>query len=291
MRGRRLIALAVAVALAGLLAWVLLPPAAFAQVNRDNARCLRCHADQTGTVVANREEKSLRVTSATFNSSVHSLLDCTSCHPGFTASDHSADQTQGWWREATLHSCGNCHAGQFSMYSGSFHGKLVMDEQSTSAPTCGACHGSHAIINVDSPAFRPSILPMCEQCHGSRSQSYLDTYHGKAFILGNESTAVCTDCHGTHRILPRSDPASTISNEHIVATCAACHPGANRSFTTYQVHLDPSRPGKSFTAFTSWLIYTGYALLIGLVFAFGGVHSVLYFYRGWKEGAYRRVEH
>jgi hypothetical protein len=288
---RRLVALAVALTLAGLLAWALQPPAAFAQVNPDNVRCLRCHADQTGTVIANGKQKSLQVKPQIYNSSIHSLLDCTSCHPGFTASDHASDQTLGWWREATLRSCGNCHAGQFAMYSGSFHGRLVMDEKSTSAPTCGACHGSHGIINVTSSAFRPSILPMCEQCHGSRSQTYLDTYHGKAFVLGNRSTAVCTDCHGAHRILPQSDPASTISSQHIVGTCAKCHPGANKSFTTYQVHLDPSRPGSSFASFTTWLIYVGYALLIGVVFTFGGVHSVLYFYRGWKEGAYHRVDH
>jgi cytochrome c553 len=290
VRLRRILILAAAAAFSVVFALVLLPRAAFAEVNPDNARCLRCHADQAGTVSVNGRPKSLQVHPAVYDSSVHSLLDCTSCHPGFTAGDHTAGQTQGWWRQATLTSCGNCHAGQFAMYSGSFHGGLVMDEKSTAAPTCGACHGSHGIIGVTSPAFRPSILPMCQQCHGERSATYLDTYHGKAFLLGDRSAAVCTDCHGAHRILPQSNPASTISSRHIVATCAKCHPGANKSFTSYQVHLDPSRPGSSFASITTWLIYVAYGVLIAVVFTFGGVHSVLYFYRGWKEGAYRRVD-
>jgi hypothetical protein len=34
-----------------------------------------------------------------------------------------------------------------------------------------------------------------------------------------------------------------------------------------------------------------HALLIGVLFTLGGLHCVLYFYRGLKEGMYRRGKH
>ncbi len=284
MRHRRLLAFALAIALAALAAWAMIPGSAFAQTNPNNERCLRCHADASGTVSANGQQVSLAVPAHVYASSVHSQLDCTSCHPRFTAGQHTSAQTQGWWREATLDSCANCHATEALMYKGSFHGNLVLNEGATNAPTCGGCHGSHGIIKTDTRAFRVSILAMCGTCHGGREASYLDVYHGKAFKLGNDSAAVCTDCHGAHRILPASNPASLVSSQHIVATCARCHPGANRQFATYLVHVDPSSPRSSVTV---WLFYAAYFLLIAVIFTFGAVHSVMFFYRGRKEGMYR----
>jgi hypothetical protein len=282
---RRLLAFALAAALAALAAWAMLPREAFAQTNKDNERCLRCHADMSGTVSANGTHASLTVSPDVYGSSVHSLLDCTSCHPNFAAGEHSAAQTADWWRKATLESCANCHSSQSTMYEGSFHGSLVMNEGATNAPTCGGCHGSHGIMNTATREFRVAILDMCGRCHGGRAASYLDVYHGKAFKLGDNSAAVCTDCHGAHKILPASNPQSLASTEHIVATCAKCHPGANAQFATYLVHVDPSSPKSSITV---WLFYAAYFLLIAVIFTFGAVHSAMFFYRGRKEGMYRR---
>jgi hypothetical protein len=282
---RRLLVFAAAVALAALAAWVMLPGAAFAQTNPDNERCLSCHADMTGTVDANGKQASLQVSGDEYDHSMHSQLDCTSCHPDFTATEHSSEQTQGWWRKASLDSCSNCHASEAKMYEGSFHGNLVMNEGATNAPTCGGCHGSHGILDTGTRAFRVSILDMCGQCHGGHAASYLDVYHGKAFKLGDDSAAVCTDCHGAHRILPASNPDSLVSSRNIVGTCAKCHPGANKQFATYLVHVDPSSPRSSLTV---WLFYAAYFLLIAVIFTFGAVHSFMFFYRGRKEGMYRR---
>ena len=92
------------------------------------------------------------------------------------------------------------------MYDKSFHGNLVMNEGSKDAPACGDCHGSHGIIDPTSAEFRESIPEVCGRCHGEKSETYLDTYHGKSVLLGDISRAVCTDCHGYHEILPKSDP-------------------------------------------------------------------------------------
>lgn len=287
-RLRRILAFGLAVALAALLAWVMLPSSAFAQASDQNGRCLACHqrTDLGSTVVEGRAT-TLTIDTDAWGHSMHSRLDCTSCHLGFKAATHTPAETQGWLQTAKLDACANCHAREFTMYRGSFHGKLVM-RAGSGAPACADCHGSHAILNVTTAQFRRSILDMCGRCHGGRSSTYLDMYHGKAFKLGDTKAAVCTDCHGAHKILPACDPASLVSKQNIGGTCAGCHPGANANFATYEVHIDPSSPRSSFVV---WLFYATYVLLISVVFTFGAVHSVLYFYRGRKEGMYHRGRH
>ncbi len=283
----RVLVAGVLVVLAAGAAAVAPAPAAAAQTTTQNDRCFACHERPgLGTVDVNGEQKSLTVDRAAYEASVHSLLDCTSCHVGFKADKHSAEETKDWYSEATLQACGNCHGKEYAMYSGSFHGKLELkDGASSGVPTCGDCHGSHAIIDPSTQAFRTQITQRCEACHGGKATSYLDSYHGKAFQLGRSDTATCPDCHGGHQILPASDPASTISAQHVVATCQKCHPGANASFASYRVHANPSSTHSGWVIFSVNLFYI---VLIAVVFTFGGVHSVLYFFRGRKLGLYRR---
>jgi len=256
----------------------------------ENAQaCAECHnAENPATITVQGEERPLAVDTAAYEVSLHGQLDCTACHIGFEPGQHTAKQTEGWLQTAKLEACRNCHADQFAMYEGSFHGTLVLDEDSKDAPVCADCHTPHDIVAPDSPEFRRGILDLCGNCHGGRSDTYLDSYHGKAFLLGKEETATCTDCHGGHKILPESDPASTISDENRLATCQTCHPEANENFAGFLVHVDPKDPTDNFWVFLFWLAYV---LLIATVFTFGGVHTVMYIYRGIKDGLYGRKHH
>ena len=249
-------------------------------------RCLDCHAKpDLGTIEVNGVTKSLTVSKDEWHDSVHSRLDCTACHAGFEAREHTPGETEGWYTQAKLTACSDCHADEFTMYDKSFHGDLVMNEGSTSAPACGDCHGSHGIISPSSAEFRPSVIGMCTRCHGEKSETYMDTYHGKSFRLGETSTAVCTDCHGHHAILPRSNPASSVSPENVVATCGKCHEDASTKFASYLVHVDRSTPKSSLWV---WLMEINHSVLIGVLFVFGGLHCFMYFYRGLREGLYHR---
>jgi predicted CXXCH cytochrome family protein len=255
-----------------------------------NDTCFRCHAaaDQNGSVEVDGQEKSIRVDEAVYKASRHGKLACTSCHLGFKAGPHGADQTQAWLGTAELTACGNCHAGESAMYRGSFHGNLVFGESSGKAPVCADCHVAHNILPPETEAFRSTIDGLCARCHARELRTYLDSYHGKAYHLGQDKAAVCTDCHGGHKILPPSDPASRVSEQNVVATCASCHPGANRNFAGFMVHVDPQDPRSSFLV---WTFYALYIMLIAVVFTFGLVHSGLYVYRGVKDGLYSRRRH
>jgi len=249
-------------------------------------RCLECHAKpDLGTIEVNGQTKSLTVSEDAWHNSVHSRLDCTACHAGFEARDHTPEETEGWYVQAKLTACSDCHADEYKMYDRSFHGDLVMNEGSKKAPTCGDCHGSHGIISPSSAEFRPTVLGMCTRCHGEKSETYLDTYHGKSFRLGETSTAVCIDCHGSHEILPESDPRSSVSSENVVATCGKCHEDASIRFASFLVHVDRSTPKSSLWV---WLMEINHAVLIAVLFTLGGLHCFLYFYRGLREGLYHR---
>jgi predicted CXXCH cytochrome family protein len=285
----RSVGLVLTLALALLLLAAAAPAPAAAALSPAAEECGQCHnAGNTGTVDVDGVTKSLAVDLDAYAASLHGQLDCTACHLGFKKGPHTAGQTEGWLQTAKLEACRNCHADQFSMYEGSFHGELAMGEDASGAPLCADCHTPHEIVAPDSVAFRTSTIDLCTRCHGEKSETYLDSYHGKAFLLGKEEAATCTDCHGGHKILPASDPESTISDENRVATCAACHPGANENFAEYMVHIDPKDPTDSFTV---WLFWLAYVLLIAVVFTFGGVHTALYIYRGIKDGLYGRKHH
>jgi len=47
--------------------------------------------------------------------------------------------------------------------------------------------------------------------------------HGEALSRGVREAPVCTTCHGEHRILAPSSPASPVNPQHIRETCAQCH--------------------------------------------------------------------
>ena len=107
------------------------------------------------------------------------------------------------------------------MYRGSFHGNLVFGKSSGKAPVCADCHEAHNIMPPESQEFRAQIDTLCANCHEEELQTYLDSYHGKAFYLGDLKTAVCTDCHGGHRILAPSDPDSSVNEANLIGPANA----------------------------------------------------------------------
>ncbi len=298
MTRRRAAALAALLTVAALLGLAAAAGAATAPVTAQSAlgvtgndACFHCHGQQdmqNRTIDVGGEQQDIFVDRALYDASRHGGLACTSCHIGFKPGLHGADETQAWLITAKLTACDNCHADVFAMYRGSFHGNLVFGESSGKAPVCADCHVAHNITPPGSAAFRASIDSLCARCHPDQLKTYLDSYHGKAFFLGDAKTAVCTDCHGGHKILPPSNPESMVSKHNLVATCAQCHPGANENFAGFMVHVDPQSPRSSFAV---WTFYALYIMLIAVVFTFGFVHTALYIYRGIKDGLYRRNRH
>lgn len=250
------------------------------------ARCLTCHAQEyLGSVESHEGEKSLYIDPVAYEESAHGLLPCNSCHPGFTHDPHQMVSNAEFFAETAGEACKNCHDDQFEMYKQSYHGELTRDAaaEGVAAPLCVDCHGAHDIAHVDTLEYRQSIADLCGKCHGGREETFLDTYHGKSLTLGREASATCVDCHGDHSILPVSNPMSKLSQANILPTCQQCHPDASTGFTTFLVHIEATSTKAPLIVF---LVAMGYLALIVVVFAFGGIHSILYAYRGLKDGLY-----
>jgi predicted CXXCH cytochrome family protein len=250
--------------------------------------CFTCHSrENLGAVEVGGESKSLYVDQAAYQASVHGLHTCNGCHLGFSHNPHAVVSNAADFAQIARESCRSCHANQFAMYEDSYHGTLKKGEsaQGINAPDCVDCHGAHDVRPATSAAFRSQIADICGRCHGARKGTYLDTYHGKAVLLGREAAATCTDCHGTHSILPVGNARSTLSSQNILATCQKCHPDANKNFASFRVHITATSPKAPSVVFWVSLFYI---VLIAGVFTFGGVHSILYIYRGVKDRSYSR---
>jgi cytochrome b subunit of formate dehydrogenase len=121
------------------------------------------------------------------------------------------------------------------------------------------------------------ITVQCGSCHEKLSETYKETYHGKAYMLGDLEAARCSDCHGAHKILRVDNPDSKVGIKNIVNTCAQCHPNATSEFTNYLTHATHNDNPVLFWSF--W----GMTILLVSVFGFFGFHTLIWLPRSLKQ--------
>ncbi len=220
--------------------------------------CAECHSgDFVGDTNGAMEPPQ---TFAGFATSVHGLnevlgaANCTDCHgvhnmrgpqdPRSRINRYNVDQT-----------CGTCHEELAAEYRASIHGQAFQAGYGDS-PTCTDCHGEHHILSHNDPDARTSdanmALELCARCHEDPEiiekygmqegvvGSYEDSYHGWATRLDSDRVASCVSCHTAHSVLPKSDPASTVSPQNVVGTCRQCHPDAEEAFASSYDHVSAS---------------------------------------------------
>jgi cytochrome b subunit of formate dehydrogenase len=238
----------------------------------DNPVCLSCHGNEGFAVPgADGKQRDLHVNAGRFEKSKHGALPCIGCHQDITEIPHK----QGVQRKVE---CGNCHADAAKQYSTSVHAAEVA--KGNNAATCVTCHTKHQIQSPKTEAERVAIPERCGACHVENFRSYTDTYHGQVTELGYGYTAKCFDCHSNHNIKRVSDPASTVHPNNRLSTCQRCHTGATAGFLTFHPHANTH----DFRRYPQMWIVSKFmiALLIG-VFTFFWSHSLLWFYREYKD--------
>ena len=168
--------------------------------------------------------------------------------------------------------CGKCHEGIANQFRGSVHA-TVLARGNNGAPSCQTCHTAHAITNASNPAWQLTVVSQCGTCHDDKLKTYRDTFHGQVTALGFRAVAACADCHGNHRILPASDPASPIAKANLVQTCGKCHANASANFVKYDPHADKHNRERN-----AGLFYAAkfMQVLLFVTFGFFGLHSVLW---------------
>lgn len=201
-----------------------------------------------------------------FESSVHGKASLGGIYLAATCNDcHSTKGTAhiilspGNIRSSINHfnipeTCGKCHRSIEHDYWEGIHGQLTAQGE-TDSPVCTECHGEHGILSPSDP--RSPVSPAriaeatCAPCHESarlnekygvptgRLQSYVDSYHGLKSRAGDLTVANCASCHGAHRILPHTDPASSIYPANLQKTCGNCHPGITAAIAATPIHGTP----------------------------------------------------
>jgi hypothetical protein len=125
-------------------------------------------------------------------------------------------------------------------------------------------------------------MALCVDCHDDHARmtrnnvepeavsSYKRSFHYKAITFGARQAAACQDCHTTHRILPPSDPTSSVAPAALPATCgqAACHPGARTHFAVSGAnHLDlrvKREPILRAEEWLFWMLTAGTMAMLGV---------------------------
>ena len=196
--------------------------------------CMMCHEDRDLTGGRNGREFSAYVNLKTFSGSVHADLACIDCHADLDGAElpHS--------EELADVDCGICHDDIAEEYNKSLHG-IAAKKGLHLAPQCWDCHGSHDIKPPTSPDSRVTkfnIPYMCGSCHKEGTEvtrtidipqdsiltHYSQSIHGEGLLKrGLTVTAVCSDCHTAHSVLPHTDPKSSIYKDNVAKTCQKCH--------------------------------------------------------------------
>jgi cytochrome b subunit of formate dehydrogenase/ssDNA-binding Zn-finger/Zn-ribbon topoisomerase 1 len=229
---------------------VLLPSSSWAL---DNGQCFDCHGD-SGILKWSKEEMAgnvkeggpkaaprlypplpdvaLHVDPALYKASVHADLSCTDCHADIQDLPHTA--------RLKPVDCSGCHGNVVAVYAKSRHVLGHDRKPLAQGPRCVDCHGAHAIVKGSistSPVSRRNVSHNCVRCHGKPAlvpnagipgagMMYEQSVHYKAILeKGLTRSAGCPDCHGTHDVRDRLDPAAPIFRPNIPVTCGKCHFG------------------------------------------------------------------
>jgi DnaJ-class molecular chaperone len=252
--------------------------------------CAQCHGDP-----ALAERHGIRVGNVyqLYMDSIHGravsrsgLLvsaNCSDCH-GSHGIRPRTDPASRVFRGRIPQTCGACHAGIQTTYAASVHGARAVKGDGPAA-VCTDCHSAHQIRRVEAAPWQLDVIRECGTCHAEELRSYRDTFHGKVTALGLTRVAKCSDCHGSHAILPASDPKSTVSPARLVETCRQCHLRATPGFAQFDPHANPGDRARFPLLYWANRFMT--VLLVGTL-SFFGLHTALWFPRSLVERLRRR---
>ena len=226
------------------------------------ATCGKCHSNPA---LVKSHMISVMNPSDSYGKSIHAqqiakgnlkAASCSKCH-GTHDLLESDDPKSKVYRKNIPDTCGACHPGPLADYKQGIHGR-AMANGIKDAPTCVDCHGEH---DIEAPGQqgssvnkRAQVTATCTRCHDNerimyrygvvtgRQASYMDSYHGLASAAGSDVVASCASCHEAHKILPQSDPQSSINQQNLPVTCGKCHRNAGPNFAVGAVHIMPTAP-------------------------------------------------
>jgi cytochrome b subunit of formate dehydrogenase len=247
----------------------------------------QCAAAFVSTECARCHEKEAEQHEGSIHNSERLPAGCVGCHSDIhTLKSHKGDKLR------TAETCAGCHSRQAPYFASTHYAALK--EGHFDAPTCTDCHATHTVAKIDNDEKGRAFHTMaCLKCHDDREkmeknevtwiagETFFQSFHGKNVRLGYpEKVAGCADCHRSHEVRKAEDPESSVSPNHLVATCGQCHAGATSSFVEFIPHAEDGDRVKSPALYWTRIGMT--SLLVGTFFFFW-VHSALWALRAFIE--------
>ena len=171
--------------------------------------------------------------------------------------------------------CGTCHRGIATTFAGSVHTPAEPDDRAPLPVLRGLPHLAHHRPHRSGRLPLRDDEPVRPLSRGG-GRDLLRHLPRQGHQARRRGAAKCSDCHGTHGILPASDPASTLGRENVVATCGQCHEGSHRRFAGYLTHATHHDPEKYPWLF--WSFWGMTALLVGTL-SFALLHTLAWLVR------------
>lgn len=220
--------------------------ARYAESAHQKLDCVDCHTDAKGvsckTGLAPAKCTSCHEKeSARFEAGVHgkAKVACADCH-GTHDTLSKKDARSSVYPAEQPKTCAKCHDGKsaktgaeqragfhLSEYQKSTHWLGLTKDGLVVSATCVSCHGGHDMRGKDDPksaVSRANLPQTCGGCHEGTSERYFAGVHGQALLRGSADTPICSDCHGSHGIKSRKDPASSVYATQVSKmTCPQCH--------------------------------------------------------------------
>lgn len=207
--------------------WILLAPPSPAKAD-PNSSCLSCHGVEGMT---SEKGEDIYVDASKFSKGIHGSFTCTACHSAIKDYPHP--------KPLPKVDCSECHADVSTEFATSIHA-TARKNGDKDTPVCQTCHGpAHDIVPRSDPASRVAkkkLPETCGSCHANPEflakhnvpfarpvEAYRLSLHGRAVEQGRQDAPSCSDCHGSHSIVPARNPRSKINHWNVAATCGNCH--------------------------------------------------------------------
>jgi len=272
--------------------------------------CVQCHEElaktrkQYKTAGQRRSMRILAENVVAYGTSSHAKRNrddptrvnasCSGCHNVHSFNVPPPDSPlRAEWRLGLSDLCGTCHDVQLEEWAESAHGREIKSKENAKSATCVDCHTAHKVGRPRADAVKLAITASCGDCHQAAYRSYRATYHGQVASLGFAYTAKCVDCHGSHDIEPSKDPKAKMHVAKRLKSCQECHSGKKDIplATAGFVSFSPHGVTDDFERYPQlWIANKIMISLLAGVFGFFWLHSLLWFYREYKERRLRMAQ-
>ena len=132
--------------------------------------------------------------------------------------------------------CMRCHGDQ-SLRSSRDARSLFVDQAEVAGSRHAkiACSQCHADVNASRrrPCETIARKVECGSCHAEAAQQFQKSMHGALLAKADPNAPDCKECHGTHRVGGRREPASPIFPTNIPNLCARCHREGKKAAVRY----------------------------------------------------------